>query len=121
MLFLFCVQLNPDTNHTPARLPPLYCRPDYMTPTACHCILSRPYIKSPRSSLDSCLRHCLLDLSSVLSSCLLIIKTCVVKDPSASSIYCTAEVSGCRTWEGGAWGHGGARVMTFVIDPPTLR
>ena len=62
---------------------------DYITPTACYCVLSGPLIKTSWGSLNSCLHHCVLDLSSVLSSPPIDNnKNCVVKDPTASSIYC---------------------------------
>ena len=83
-------------------LPLLYCGQDYTTLTACHCILSRPYTVSRLlMELIGYLCYPVLDLSSVLSSRLLIIKSCVVKDPPASSIYYSAEVSRCWTREGG--------------------
>ena len=61
-------------------------------------------------SLDSCLSTCAGSLFIVKLS--IDNKSCVVKYPPASSIYCTAEVSGSWTQEGGqrtfeepAWWH----------------
>ena len=84
---LFCVQLNRFAKRICAQ----HCGPrlHYTDCVLQYCVLSGPLIKTSWGSLNSCLHHCVLDLSSVLSSPPIDNnKNCVVKDPTASSIYC---------------------------------
>ena len=110
MLFLFCVQLNRDTNHTPARLPPCTILPTRLHDTDCVPLHTEQAIYQDIMELIGLLPASLgaWPLFSVVKPPI-DNKICLVKDPSASSINCTAEVSGRRTQEGGAGAIGGVR------------